>query len=318
MKKSLVLLPILVALGILPAFAQAQPSAGVPRIGFLTRNPKGFTAQIRKGLRELGYVEGKSIVIELRSTRGMRQRSEAAAELVRLEPDVIVTTDTGSTSAIKRATQSIPVVFMALGDPVRNGLVDSFAQPGGNITGVTGNGDEFRIKLLEILKESFPTISRVRIVKWGRNRIPKGMVNRARELGIDYQMRYVKTQNNIDKTFSAIMDEKVDGIVIWAHARMARNRKLIVKLAEKSGLPVIYQRKLFVHAGGLMSYGADIQELSKRTAHLVDKILKGAKPRDIPVERPVKGELVINLRTAKKQGFTFSPEVLMFADEVIK
>jgi len=320
MKKSLVLLPILVVLGVFPAFAQVQSPSSVPRIGVLTRNsnPKSFSVRILKGLSELGYVEGKNMVIELRTVR-RRQLAEAAAELVRLEPDVIVTTETGSAHAIKRATQTIPVVFMLLGDPVFNGLVKSFARPGGNITGVTGNADAFRIKLLDLLKETFPGISRVGIIRWIGRRRPKVIEHAARSLGIALQVEGVKDPDEIDNAFSAMKRDRVDGIAVWSSANFVRLRKRIVKLAEKSRLPVIYQGgKHWVEAGGLMSYGWDLQELSRRAAYLVDKVLKGAKPKDLPVERPTKGVLRINLKTAKKLGFTIPPEVLMFADEVIR
>ena len=262
------------------------------------------------------------MAIELKLAKVGRQRSGAAAELVRLRPDVIITSNTGSTRAIKRATQTIPVVFYLFNDPVRIGLVESFARPGANITGVTGSHRETRIKMLELFKESFPGISRLGIISWRPGRpIPKSLEIRARTLGLDLQLIQIKLGKGLDENddaFLGIDKEKIDGITMGGGRRYRGRRKRIVNLVEKSKLPAIYRGTKWARMGGLMSYGIDKQELVRRVAYLVDRILKGAKPGDLPVERPMKTKFVVNLKTAKRQGFKIPPEVLMFADKVIQ
>jgi len=318
MKKSLVLLHIFAILGAFPAFAQVQPPSNIPRIGFLTSDPKGVRPSIREGFRDFGYVEGKNIIFKLRIARGMRRGSEAASELVALRPDVIVVTSTPAARAIRKLNRTIPIVFMTLGDPVRRGLVKSFARPGGNTTGITGNIDDFRIKALDVLKAIFPGTSSVVVVKWISLRIPKEMRIKAKELGINIRTADVKDSKNIDNVLSTLKKDDLDAIIVWTNVRLVRRRKRIVELAGKSRIPTIYDRKIYVEAGGLMSYGPDQQALQRRIAYFVDKILKGANAGDLPVERLTKGELVINLKIAKKQGFTIPAEELMFADEVIR
>ncbi len=321
MIKSLVLVPILLALGIFPAFAQVQSPRSVPLIGVFTPHPKSFETRILKALRELGYIEGKNMAIELKLAKVGRQRSGAAAELVRLRPDVIITSDTGPTRAIKRATQTIPVVFYLYRDPVRIGLVESFARPGANITGVTGSNRELRLKMLPLFKESFPGISRLGIVRWRGRPIPEFYEIRARPLGLDLQIIQIKLGKGLGENDDALLGidkEKVDGIIMGGGRRYRGRRKRIVKLIEKSKLPAIYRGARWARMGGLMSYDVDNQDLGRRVAYLVDRILKGANPGDLPVERPTKTKLVINLKTAKRQGFKIPPEVLMFADEVIR
>jgi len=321
MRKSLVLVPILLALGIFPAFAQAQSPRSVPLIGVFTPNPKGFEASILKALRELGYIEGKNMTIELKLAKVGRQRSGAAAELVRLRPDVIITNGTGPTRAIKRATQAIPVVFHLYNDPVRIGLVESFARPGGNITGVTGSNPEIKSKTLELFKDAFPGIFRLGIVRWRGKPIPERLEIRARALGLDLQIIQIKLGKGLGENDDALLGidkEKVDGIVMGGGRWYRGRRKRIVNLVERNQMPAIYRGTRWARMGGLMSYDIDKQDLRRRVAYLVDRILKGAKPGDLPVERPMKTKFVINLKTAKRQGFKIPPEVLMFADEVIQ
>ncbi len=321
MRKSLVLVAILLALGIFPAFAQVQSPRSVPLIGVFTHNPKGFEALILKALRELGYIEGKNMAIELKQAKVGRQRSGAAAELVRLRPDVIITWGLGPTRAIKRATQTIPVVFRLFNDPVRIGLVESFARPGANITGVTGSNRELRLKMLELFKESFPGIASVGVIRWRGKPLPEWLEIRARALGLELQIVQLKLGKGLGENDDALLGidkEKVDGIVMGGGRWYRGRRKRIVKLVEKRKLPAIYRGTRWARMGGLMAYDIDIQELSRRVAYLVDRILKGANPGHLPVERPMKTKFVINLKTAKRQGFKIPPEVLMFADKVIQ
>ncbi len=321
MRKSLVLFPIFLALGIFPAFAQVQSPRSVPLVGALIQNTEAFKTQILNGLRELGYIDGKNFDLELRLATVRGQSSIAAAELVRLRPDVIITMNSRLTRAVKRATQIIPVVFKLLGDPVRKGLVESLAQPGGNITGVTGSAPDIRVKMLGLLKESFPEISRVAVVRRRGRTVRKLFEIRARALGIDFQIVHIQFRKGIteiDAAFSPRLREKIEGIIMAAGPRASRHKKQVVTLMEKSQVPVIYREEYWVRRGGLMSYGQDDQELGRRVAYLVDRILKGAKPGALPVLRLMKTKLVINLKTAKKQGFKIPPEVLMFADEVIQ
>jgi len=316
-----VLVPILLALGIFPAFAQVQSPRSVPLIGVFTPNPKDYEVRILKALREFGYIEGKNIAIEFRLAKVGRQRSGAAAELVRLRPDVIITIGTGPTRAIKRATQTIPVVFHLYNDPVRIGLVESFARPGGNITGVTGSNPEIKSKTLELFKDAFPGIFRLGIVRWRGKPISERLEIRARALGLDLQIIQIKLGEGLDANddaFLGILGEKIDGIVMGGGRQYVGRRKRIVNLVEKSKLPAIYRGARWARMGGLMSYDIDKQDLFRRVAYLVDRVLKGAKPGNLPVERPMKTKFVINLKTAKRQGFKIPPEVLMFADEVIQ
>jgi len=315
----LLLLSIILTSSVIPAFAQVQSARSVPLVGVLTHNAMGFKTQILKGLRELGYIDGKNFDLELRLATVRGQSSTAAVELVRLQPDVIIAMSTHLTRAVKRATQTIPVVFKLQNDPVRKGLVESMARPGGNITGVTGSLPEIRIKMLGLLKESFPGISRVAYVKPRRRTVPKRYDMGARALGIHFQIVQIqKGITEINEAFSYILRETIDAIIIAGHPRIKWHRKQIVTLMEKTMLPAIYRGAGWASRGGLMSYGPDNQELGRRAAYLVDRILKGANPRDLPVERPMKTKFVINLKTAKRQGFQIPPEVLMFADEVIQ
>ncbi len=330
-----VTLVVTFVLGLLagPLPAEAQQAGKVYRIGYLgvgssplTTTP--FYIGLRQGLRELGYVEGQNLVIEVRSDEGKpKRRPEMAAELVRLKVDVIVTQG-GSPRLIRvaqEATRTIPIVMTGVHiDPVAAGLVVSLARPGGNITGLTNLAAKLHTKQLELLKEAFPRISRVAIL-WPRPHQHHGMkeveaVGQA--LGIQIQSLVVTGRRSIslESAFSAISRERSDGLLVTASGLtlIPGRRARIIEFTAKRRLPTIYAQRQFVDTGGLMSYGTDFQHLYRRVATYVDKILKGAKPADLPVERPTKFDLIINLKTAKQIGVTIPPEVIFRANKVIK
>ena len=307
--------------------AQAQQTGKVYRIGFLYTGSGPFTSPadiaFRQRLRELGYVEGQNLVIEHRSAKGKNERlPEIAAELVGLKVNVIVTG--GSPRAIraaKRATSTIPIVFRGTPvDPVARGFVMSLARPGGNITGLTDLRSELHGKRLELLKEAFPRISRVASLWPGSPQVigSKDFEAVAQALGIQIQSFVVRRMDKLESAFSAISQERPDGLLVFATRRMIPYRARIIDFAAKRRLPTMYARNEFVDAGGLMSYGVDFQHLYRRAATYVDKILKGVKPADLPVEQPTKFELVINLKTARALGLAFPSSVLYRADKVIK
>ncbi len=324
------------ALGLLagPLPAEAQQTGKVYRIGYLRFGRGGPTTSnmymgLREGLRELGYVEGQNLVIEYRSAEGKpERRPEIAAEMVRLKVDVIVAPGvTPLIRAAQGATRTIPIVMVGVRvDPVRDGFVKSLARPGGNITGVTNLETELHPKRLELLKEAFPRISRVAIIwpVYQQKRGVKSIEDAAQALGI--QLQSVVTQQpgwglgDLEGHLSAISQEHPDGLLV-ATAGLTLRRKArmrVIEFTAKRRLPTIYAQRRFVDAGGLMTYGADFQHLYRRAATYVDKILRGAKPADLPVEQPTKFELVINLKTAKKLGLTIPPSILYRADKVIK
>jgi ABC-type uncharacterized transport system substrate-binding protein len=311
----------------LPAAAQ-QPTK-VPRIGYLAVAPLSVqmarTEAFRQGLRELGYVEGKNIFIEWRSAEGNPDRMPALAdELVRLRVDVIVTAGSNATRPAKKATSTIPIVMALDGDPVANGFVATLARPGGNITGLSTLAPELSGKRLELLKEIVPKLFRVAVFGTSTT------ADDAKSLGevelaaaaMKLQLQYldVSTFKDIETAFRAAAKGRADA-VLWlvSGSVYSAYRKQVAELAAKSRLPVIFNRvEPIVEAGGLMSYGVSIDDLDRRAATYVDKILKGAKPADLPVEQPTKFELVINLKTAKQIGLKIPPNVLARADKVIK
>ena len=316
-----------------PLLAEAQQTGKVYRIGYLTTSGAGSPATnsmyiaLLQGLRELGYVEGQNLVIEYRSPK-RKHRLKTAAELARLKVDVIVTSPAPPwIRAAKRATRTIPIVMGGVHvDPVEAGIVASLARPGGNITGLTNLAAKLHTKQLELLKEAFPQISRVAIL-WPRphqHHAMKEVEAVGQALGIQIQSLVVIGRRSIslESAFSAISRERSDGLLVVGSRRTlgprAGPRARIIEFTAKKRLPTIYDSSVFVDAGGLMSYGTNFQHLYRRVATYVDKILKGAKPADLPVERPTKFEFVINLKTAKKIGLTISPEVLYRADKVIK
>ena len=307
--------------------AQAQQPKKVPRIGYLTGSSLSANAArieaFRQGLRELGYVEGKNIVIEWRYAEGKADRlSDLAAELVRLKVDVIVTGGPAVTRPAKEATVTIPIVMTQDIDPVGAGFVASLARPGGNITGLSNLAPEISGKRLELLKEIVPKLSRVAIL--GTSTVP-GYAQSLREtelaagaFGVKLQYLDVRAAKDIEAAFRAAGKERADAVLLVQSPVLNSQRKQIVDLAIKSRLPAIYAAREFVEDGGLMSYGASVTDLYRRAATYVDKILKGAKPADLPVEQPTKFELIINLKTAKQIGLTIPPNVLARADKVIK
>jgi putative ABC transport system substrate-binding protein len=309
------------------AVAQAQQPTKVPRIGFLTAaSLSTISARIevfRQGLRELGYVEGKNIIIEYRSAEGKLDRlSELAAELVRLKVDIIVTGGPSATRPAKEATLTIPIVMAQDSDPVANGFVASLARPGGNITGLATLSPEISGKRLELLKETVPRLSRLAVL--GTSTEP-GNVQSLKEtelaagaLGVKLQYLDVRGPKDIETAFRAAGKGRADAVLVLVSAIFNAHRTQLVEHAVNSRLPAIFWLSDFVEDGALMSYGVSFTDLSRRAATYVDKILKGAKPGDLPVEQPTKFEFVINLKAAKQIGVTIPPNVLARADRVIK
>jgi putative ABC transport system substrate-binding protein len=310
------------------AMAEAQQSTKVPRIAYLHGASLAATAArneaFRQGLRELGYVEGKNIVIEWRFADGKFDRLPAlAAELVRLKVDIIVTAGPLPTRAAKEATTTIPIVMASDPDPVGNGFVASLARPGGNVTGLAALAPELSGKRLELLKEIIPKLSRVAV--FGTSTYPgnaqslKEMEFAAKAFGVKLQYQDVLSPKDIEIAFRAAGKGRAEAILFMVAAIAAdADRTEIVEFAVKSRLPVIYERSNFVEAGGLMFYGTNTNDLFRRAATYVDKILKGAKAADLPVEQPKKFEFIVNLKAAKQTGLTMPPNVLVRADKVIK
>jgi putative ABC transport system substrate-binding protein len=313
---------LLLTVLLLTAFtAQAQQSSKVPRIGYL--GGTSAAEVLRDGLREHGWTEGQNILVEYRFAGAKpEQLSQSAAELVRLKVDVIVAVSTPAAQAARRATNTVPIVFSMVSDPVASGLVASLARPGGNATGLSNMLPEQSGKLLELLKEAAPGVSRVAVV-WdsanpGKVLELKEMQTVAPLLGITLQSLEVHNEKDIQNAFSVVSKNRSNGLVTFVDAVTVSHRQRIVDFAAKNRLPSIYQASDFVSAGGLMSYGTNRFDLHRRAATYVDKILKGTKPADLPVERPIKFDLVINLKTAKQIGLSIPPNVLARADRVIR
>jgi putative tryptophan/tyrosine transport system substrate-binding protein len=290
----------------------------------MTSSEKDRAEAFRQGLRELGYVEGKNIVIEWRYGDGQPTRSnKLAAELVRSKVDVIVTSGGGSTRAAKRVTATIPIVMKQDSDPVGNGFVASLARPGGNITGLSRVAPELTGKQLEVLKDAVPKISRVAIfgtsTSIGHAQRMKELELAAASFGVQLQYIDVLTPNDVASAFLAVRKRRADaGLMMLCGPVSNPRQQEIVELAVKNRLPVIYRNRDDVEMGGLISYGVSYLDLDRRAATYVDKILKGAKPADLPVEQPMKFEFIINLKAAKQIGLTIPPNVLARADRVIR
>jgi putative tryptophan/tyrosine transport system substrate-binding protein len=310
------------------AVAEAQQLTKIPRVGYLsvispsTSGPSREEA-FRQGLRELGYVEGKNIVIEYRHAEGKRDRLSAlAAELVRLKVDVIVTGGPASTRPAKEATSTIPIVMTQDNDPVGNGFVASLARPGGNITGLATLAPEIGGKRLELLKEIVPELSRVAVL--GTSTSPgsaqqlKQTERAAGALAVKLQYLDVLDPKDIETAFRAASKGRAEAVLMLTSSILNSQRAQLADLAVKNRLPAIYAQPEYVEAGGLMTYGVNLTDLYRRAATYVDKILKGTKPADLPVEQPTKFELIINLKTAKQIGLTIPPNVLYRADRVIR
>ncbi len=321
------------ALGLLagPLPIEAQQAGKVYRVGFLDFRLRSTTTDprliaLRQGLRELGYVEGQNLVLEYRSAKGKRKRlPEVAAELIRLKVDIIVTS--GSVRvwrAAQRSTRTIPIVMAGgTADPVKAGIVISLARPGGNVTGLTSREVDLHGRRLGLLQEAFPQISRVAII-WAPRQQKQAMTEvkaAAQALGIEIQSVLVDPGlglASLESAFSTISQERPDALLLGSSALTLRHRARVVDFTAKRRLPTIYGSNLFVDAGGLMSYGPNSTDRYRRAATYVDKILRGAKPADLPVERPSKFYLVINLKTAKQIDVTIPPTFLLRADKVIK
>jgi putative tryptophan/tyrosine transport system substrate-binding protein len=307
--------------------AEAQQPKKVPRIGYLAGASHAAIAfrleAFRQGLRELGYLEGKNIGIEYRYSEGnFRRQKELAFELARANVDVIVTSGPASTRAAKEATATIPIIMTFDSDPVGSGSVASLARPGGNITGLSTLAPEISGKQLELLKEIVPKLSRVAVIGSSANpgnaQVLKGMEAAAQVFSVKLQYLDILDPKELETVFRAALNERVDAVVALAGTVIIAQRAQIAELAIKSRLPAIYERREYVEAGGLMSYGVSITDLDRRAATYVDKILKGAKPAELPVEQPKKFEFIINLKAAKQIGLTIPPNVLTRADKVIK
>jgi putative ABC transport system substrate-binding protein len=299
----------------------------LPRLGYLGASSPTLEPEIleafRQGLRDLGYVEGQSIAIEHRWAEGHEDRlPELATELVGLKVDVIVTTGTPGTLAAKRATQTIPIVMTATGDPLRSGLVTSLARPGGNVTGVSFMSTDLAAKRIELLKDAFPRIARLGVL-YNPDEVAttpelRETEKAARTLGVTLDLLQSHRSDELESLFATASREGVDALIVFAHGFAYRNGKRIVELAAQYHRPTMYGYCEFVEIGGLISYGPNLLAVVRRAATHVDKILKGANPGDLPLEQPTKFDLAINLKTAKALGLTIPPSQLARADEVLE
>ena len=328
MKKKCSWLALGAMLFALCASAHAQQAKKIPLVGFVAGSPSSSVTKsnidtFRQGLRDLGYVEEKNIVIKYWYTEGREDRlSDFAAELVRSNVDIIVTGSSPVVRAAMQLTRAVPIVMAGTGDPVATGLITSLARPGGNVTGLSAFGPELTTKQLELLKEAFPQVSRVLFLFNGANSSTvvalKELEVAASALGVQLQASDVRVAKDIEPAFSAATRRRANGLLVLREALYQTNATRIVSLAAQSKLPAIYPTRRWVEVGGLMSYGIIASDLYRRAAIYVDKILKGAKPADLPVEQPTKFEFFINLKAAKQIGVTIPPNVVARADKVIK
>ena len=323
---SILVAVVLLAVGVT---AEAQQPKKVSRIGYLAGSDAATDSAraeaIRLALRELGYIEGQNIVTEHRYAEGKPDRlPELATELARLKVEIIVAGGAAPIRAAKNATKTIPIVMMGRGiDPVEAGHVESLARPGGNVTGITLLGTELGGKRLELLKEAVPKLARVAVLYDPANpgpvlEVKDDLPAAARALRLTIRPWEVRAVNDFEKIFAALNKQRPDGLYVLGGNRINANQKRIIGFALKNRLPSVYSRGEAVDAGGLLFYGADVADSYRRVAYYVDRILKGAKPTDLPVEQPTKFELVINLKTAKQIGLTIPPEVLARANRLIK
>jgi putative tryptophan/tyrosine transport system substrate-binding protein len=327
MRKKVVALTLGAMLVALCVSAEAQQPAKIPKIGELVFGPGSALGTgrelFRRSLRELGYVEGKNIAFEIRSAQGKLDRFPALAEeLIRLKVDLLVASSMAEALAFKNATQTIPIVYIGPTDLVAAGLVDSLARPGGNITGFTTIGAVLVGKQLELLKETVPNLHRVAVM-WnpnnqGSEQSWKESQLAGRELGLQLHSMVVSSADKFESALKEAIRAGSAALSVRRNPLVSSSRKQVVDLASKHRLPAIFDRRDFVAMGGLMSYGPDQAEPYRRAAVMVDKILKGTKPADIPVEQPTKFEFIVNLKTAKQIGLTIPPNVLVRADRVIR
>ncbi len=317
----------LLGLGILaaPLGAGAEAADGLPRIGYLSAASRSdlFEGAFRQGLLELGYVEGQTVTIEYRFAEGRVDRlPKLAAELVGLKVDLIVTAGMNAARAIREATKTIPIVMAAGGDPVAAGIVASLARPGGNVTGSSFMSPDLGGKRLELLKQAMPRVSRVAVLfnpaNVGSVLERKSTEDAANALGVRLQPLEVRRPDDLEGAFRAAARGRAQALIAFRDALVEANRGRILDLGARGRLPTMFEQRDFVEAGGLMSYGPSLPDLFRRAATYVDKILKGAKPADLPVEQPTRFELVINLKTAKALGLTIPQSVMVRADQVIR
>src|SRR5713226_9336809 len=310
-----------------PPATEAQQRAHLPRVGYLGTSSASLEPELvkafREGLRDLGYVEGQNILIEYRWAEGNYQRfPDLVAELVRLKVDLILTAGTPGALAAKRATQTIPIVMASTGDAVGAGLVSSLARPGGNLTGLTAMVPDLEGKRLELLREVFPTLTTVAVllntanpyntIVWEQTQVS------ARALGVKVQPVDLRGPEEFKDAFAKLVRQRPDGLVMLADRFLLAHRTQIVDFVAKNQLPAIYPYRDFVVVGGLMSYSPSYEDLFRRSATYVDKILKGAKPSDLPIEQPTKFELLVNMKTAKTLGVPIPPSLLLRADHVVE
>jgi len=309
-----------------PLAAAAQQQGKVWRIGFVEAGSasvnRHFLDAFRQGLRELDYLEGQDIVIEERWAEGRNELFPGLlAELMRLNVDVIVVSSNAGALAAKEATRTIPIIFVAIGDPVGLGLALSLGRPGGNLTGLSTLSEEYSAKWVELLKEVVPKTSRLALL-WNPKTMlsarAKEVQDRAKAQRVKLESFEVRAPDEFDGAFVAMAKERVDGLIVLADPLTVRYRTRIVELAAKNRLPTIYQFAEFVRVGGLIAYGTSVPDVFRRAAIYVDKVFRGARPADLPIEQPTKFELVINLKTAKALGLTIPQSLLSRADEVIE
>jgi putative ABC transport system substrate-binding protein len=307
--------------------AEAQQAGKIPRIGFLGNSTPALEDNLigpfREGLRDLGYIEGRNILVEYRWAEGKYERFPTLiAELITLKVDVIVTAGTPASLAVKKATTTIPLVMIAVGEPVATGLVASLARPGGNITGLTSISPEIEGKRLELLREVVPKISHVAVLWNAGSPVQviqeKETRDAAQVLGMKMLSLGVRSREEIEEAFATIVRERPAALLVLADRLFLHHRAAIMDFATKHRLPGVHAYVELVEAGGLMSYGPSYAAMHRRAAYFVDRILKGAKAADLPVEAPAKFELVVNLKAAKQIGVTIPPNVLYRADKVIK
>ncbi len=310
-----------------PFAAEAQQAGKVYRIGYLDQGSaarsRPYFEAFRQGLRDLGWVEGQNIAIEGRFAEGKTdQLPTLAAELVRLKVDLIVTSNTPAALAAKQATTTIPIVIGLAADPVGSGIVAGLARPGGNITGWTHLGLELRAKYLDLLKEAVPQARRFGVLWNPANQVHRPSLKiieaAAQRLNVELHLVGVQDPKEFESTFSALVGKRVEALVVFPDGMFLAQIPLIIALAARSRLPAMYGFREYAEAGGLMAYGANLFDMHRRGASFVNKILKGAKPGDLPVEQPTTFELIINLKTAKALGLTIPPSMLGRADEVIQ
>jgi putative ABC transport system substrate-binding protein len=312
------------ALLVAPLAAEAQPTTKTPLIGWIGNGSPPVSARleaIRQGLRELGWVEGQTVTIESRWAGGNPDRLPALiADLVRLKADVIVVAGAAAIRAARSVTSTVPIVFVSLADPVTEGFVQTLARPGGNMTGVASEYDEIIGKQLELLKEAVPSLSRVVLLNRpeGAPAVLSAAKTAAGRLGLSARTVMVADVAELESPFRSARSDRVGAILVLPAPFFDQHRRQLVELAARYRLPAIYEFRDYVEDGGLMSYGPSINEMFRSTGSYLDRILKGAKPGDLPIERPNKFELVINLKTAKALGLTISPTVLARSDEIIQ